>query len=133
VRQAARKSKRVRFTALLHHITLELLTRSYLALERDSAQVSKSSDKVAAVAGTLAEFHDRYLVPLNFAPYAEVVADRAKVLLPRRVLETAAGTGVVTEVLARIPPTDLTITVTDLNQAMIERGKVRPGMERVNW
>ena len=37
VRQAARRSKSVRFTALLHHITVDLLTRSYLALERDSA------------------------------------------------------------------------------------------------
>src|SRR5262245_32359177 len=92
-----------------------------------------SSDKVAAFAGTLAEFYDRYLVPLIFAPYAEIVADRAKALLPRRVLETAAGTGVATEVLARILPTDVRITATDLNQAMIERGKVRPGMERVHW
>jgi ubiquinone/menaquinone biosynthesis C-methylase UbiE len=92
-----------------------------------------SSDKVAAFAGTLAEFYDRYLVPLMFAPYAEVVADRAKALLPRRVLETAAGTGVVTEALARILPTDVTITATDLNEPMIELGKVRAGMERVNW
>src|SRR5215475_14139772 len=92
-----------------------------------------SSDKGASFAGTLAEFYDRYLVPLNFAPFAEVVADRAKALLPRRVLETAAGTGVATEVLARILPTDVTITATDLNQAMIEHGKVRPGMERVHW
>jgi ubiquinone/menaquinone biosynthesis C-methylase UbiE len=92
-----------------------------------------TSDKVAAFGGTLAEFYDRYLVPLNFAPYAEAVADRAKALLPRRVLETAAGTGVVTEALARILPTDVTITATDLNEAMIERGKLRPGMERVHW
>jgi SAM-dependent methyltransferase len=82
-----------------------------------------SSDKIAALAGTLAELYDRYLVPLNFAPYAEVVADRAKALHPRRILETAAGTGVVTEALARILPTEATITATDLNQAMIERGK----------
>jgi hypothetical protein len=27
----------VRFTALLHHITVDLLKQSYLALERDSA------------------------------------------------------------------------------------------------
>src|SRR5262252_8398654 len=92
-----------------------------------------SSDKGAAFDGTLAEFYDRYLVPLNFAPYAEIVADRAKALLPRRVLETAAGTGVVTEVLARILPIDVTITATDLNEPMIERGKIRPGMERVIW
>src|SRR5215831_2157656 len=37
VRRAARRSKSVRFTALLHHITVDLLTRSYFALERDSA------------------------------------------------------------------------------------------------
>src|SRR5439155_14413543 len=37
VRQAARQSKSVRFTALLHHIAVDLLKRSYLSLERDSA------------------------------------------------------------------------------------------------
>src|SRR3979490_2933354 len=37
VRQAARQSKSVRFTALLYHITIDLLKQSYLSLERDSA------------------------------------------------------------------------------------------------
>src|SRR4029077_2448679 len=37
VRQAARQSKSVRFTALLHHINIDLLMRSYLALTRDAA------------------------------------------------------------------------------------------------
>jgi len=37
VRQTARQSKSVRFTALLHHITTDLLKRSYLALARDAA------------------------------------------------------------------------------------------------
>jgi len=37
VRQAARQSKDERFTALLHHITTELLKRSYLALAQDAA------------------------------------------------------------------------------------------------
>jgi ubiquinone/menaquinone biosynthesis C-methylase UbiE len=92
-----------------------------------------TDDKVAAFAGTLAEFYDRYLVPLNFAPYAEVVANRAKALRPHRVLETAAGTGVVTEALLRTLPSNVAITATDLNQQMIERGKARPGMERIFW
>ncbi len=92
-----------------------------------------TDDKVAAFAGSLAEFYDRYLVPLNFAPYAEVVADRAAALDPRRVLETAAGTGVVTEALSRRLPPDVPITATDLNLPMIERGKTRAGMERVVW
>jgi len=92
-----------------------------------------TDDKAAAFAGTLAEFYDRYLVPFLFAPYAEVVAGRAKGLRPRRVLETAAGTGVVTEALSRTLPSDVVITATDLNLPMIERGKARPGMERVVW
>lgn len=91
------------------------------------------TDKAAAFGGTLAEFYDRHLVPLVFAPYAAVVAERARALNPRRVLETAAGTGIATEALARALPSDAAITATDLNQAMIERGKARPGMARVQW
>lgn len=37
VRRTARQSKEVRFTALLHHITVELLEESYYALKRNSA------------------------------------------------------------------------------------------------
>ena len=37
VRQAARQDKKVRFTALLHHITVDLLKQSYIALKRDAA------------------------------------------------------------------------------------------------
>ena len=37
VRQAARQSRGVRFTALLHHITIDLLKQSYSALEHDAA------------------------------------------------------------------------------------------------
>ena len=37
VRQAARQDKQVRFTALLHHITVDLLKRSYIALKREAA------------------------------------------------------------------------------------------------
>jgi group II intron reverse transcriptase/maturase len=37
VRQAARQSRDVRFTALLHHITIDLLKQSYIALQRDAA------------------------------------------------------------------------------------------------
>src|SRR6202041_3883241 len=37
VRKAARKDKRTRFTALLHHVTIDLLRDSYYALKRDAA------------------------------------------------------------------------------------------------
>jgi RNA-directed DNA polymerase len=37
VREAARRDRRLRFTALLHHITAELLTESFYALRRQAA------------------------------------------------------------------------------------------------
>src|ERR1017187_5460813 len=37
VRQVAREKKQERFTALLHHLTVELLRRSYYALKRNAA------------------------------------------------------------------------------------------------
>jgi retron-type reverse transcriptase len=37
VREAARRNKRLRFTALLHHITPELLTTSFYALKRQAS------------------------------------------------------------------------------------------------
>jgi len=36
VRQAARQSRGVRFTALLHHITIDLLKQSYIALKHEA-------------------------------------------------------------------------------------------------
>ena len=37
VRQAARQRKKERFTALLHHISIDLLREAFLALKRDAA------------------------------------------------------------------------------------------------
>ena len=37
VRKAARKDKRTRFTALLHHVTVDLLRESFYALKREAA------------------------------------------------------------------------------------------------
>ena len=70
-------------------------------------------------AGSIPAMYDRYMVPLIFRPYAELVAAKAKTLGPGRILETAAGTGVVTEALHRALP-DAQIVATDLNQAMLD-------------
>ena len=69
--------------------------------------------------GSVPANYDRYLVPLLFRPYAELLASRAASLSPRRVLETAAGTGVVTGALASTLPQS-EIVATDLNQAMLD-------------
>jgi hypothetical protein len=56
------------------------------------------TDKVFA--GSIPENYDRYMVPLIFEPYAADIARRAASMSPSAVLETAAGTGVVTRALA---------------------------------
>jgi hypothetical protein len=60
--------------------------------------VMLDSDKVFA--GSVPENYDRYVVPLIFEPYAADLAQRAASLSPGAVLETCAGTGVVTRALA---------------------------------
>ena len=74
--------------------------------------------------GSVPANYERYMVPLLFRPYAEELAKRAKAFQPRRILETAAGTGVVTAALAEALP-DTEIVATDLNQAMLDVAAAR--------
>jgi len=90
-------------------------------------------DTDAAFKATYAELYDRYLVPLLFAPYAKCLADRVKALKPRRVLETAAGTGILTNALVQNLPAGATITATDLNQPMIDCALAKSSEPRVTW
>jgi len=73
----------------------------------------------AAFAGSVPGLYDRHLGPLLFEPYAEEVARRAAQWRPKRILETAAGTGIVTAALAQACP-QAEIVATDLNQAMLD-------------
>jgi len=72
------------------------------------------------------------MVPLIFAPYAEELARRAAALAPSRVLETAAGTGVVTEALHRAFP-EAEIVATDLNAPMLEIASRRIESDKVRF
>ena len=69
--------------------------------------------------GSVPANYERYMVPLLFRPYAEQLAARAAAVKPQRILETAAGTGVVTEALAGALP-EAEIVATDLNQDMLD-------------
>ncbi len=51
--------------------------------------------------GSVPANYEQYLVPLLFRPYAELLAQRTSAFAPKRILETAAGTGVVTDALPR--------------------------------
>ena len=83
-------------------------------------------------AGSIPAIYDQYMVPLIFAPYAKAVAERAAQFRPRRILETAAGTGVVTEALHRALP-DAQITATDLNAPMLEQAARRLDISNVRF
>jgi len=65
------------------------------------------------------DLYDRYMVPLLFEPFARVVAERVARLEPRTLLETAAGTGVVTAMLAEAIP-DAKLVATDVNPAVVQ-------------
>jgi len=72
------------------------------------------------------------MVPLLFRPYAEILAERAARFQPRDILETAAGTGVVTAALARALP-DARIVATDLNPPMLDVAAKRVSSSQVSF
>jgi ubiquinone/menaquinone biosynthesis C-methylase UbiE len=91
-----------------------------------------ATDKVFA--GSIPELYDRLLVPLIFEPYARDLAGRVARVQPQAVLETAAGTGVLTRAMVATLPPDARIVATDLNQPMLDHAAARePGRGRVTW
>lgn len=84
-------------------------------------------------AGPVPALYERLLVPILFAPYAADLAERAARLAPRRILETAAGTGAVTRLLAATLPSQVRILATDLNPAMLEAAKATIDDPRIDW
>lgn len=90
------------------------------------------SDKVFG--GSIPEVYDTYLVTMIFQAYADDLAERTAAIGPRTVLETAAGSGVVTRALAPRLAADARYVVTDLNQAMLDYAETRQGLDdRIAW
>lgn len=83
--------------------------------------------------GSIPAFYDRYLGSVLFEPFAAVLAAQTKALAPTSVLETAAGTGILTRALAETLPETTTITATDLNQAMLDAAIAKLPSDRVTW
>lgn len=86
----------------------------------------------AAFAGDIPELYDRHLGPVIFAGMAAAMAVCVAAHRPARVLETAAGTGIVTRALRDALPAGADLLATDLQDGMLEvaRGKFARG-ERV--
>jgi len=79
---------------------------------------------------TMPETYDRCLGPALFTPYATHVAGLVAARAPQRVLELAAGTGILTAELARLLP-NARITATDLNPEMVSWAAHR--VANVDW
>lgn len=92
---------------------------------------SPDTDKVFS--GPIPKLYEAYLVPMIFEPYATDLVNRLATWPLARVLEIAAGTGVVTRKLASVLPESVSIVATDFNQTMLnlaaEIGTQRP----VEW
>jgi SAM-dependent methyltransferase len=90
-------------------------------------------DSDRSFTGSVPAIYDTCLVPLIFEPYAADLAARLVQRAPSRVLELAAGTGVVTRAMATALPRSVTIVATDLNQPMLDQAAVRGTSRPVEW
>ena len=86
-----------------------------------------------AFSGSIPRLYDAHLVPLIFEPYARDLVDRLAQHRPARILELAAGTGVVTRAMAARLPADASIVATDLNQAMLDQAAAVGTNRPVTW
>src|SRR5689334_1456945 len=92
------------------------------------------SDTDKLFAGSIPEIYDGYLVPLIFEDYARDLSTRVAASNPQSVLETAAGSGVVTRALAPLLGPASRYVVSDLNRPMLERAQRRqPPDSRIDW
>ena len=92
---------------------------------------SPNTDKVFA--GAVPKLYETHLVPLIFEPYAADLAKRLEGRPVSRLLELAAGTGVVTRALASVLPERSAIVATDLNQAMLDQAAAVGTKRAVEW
>ena len=82
---------------------------------------------------SIATVYESHLVPLIFAPYADGLTRRLASRGAQRVLEIAAGTGVLTRAMASALPAAVSIVATDLNQAMLDQAMSIGTSRPVEW
>jgi ubiquinone/menaquinone biosynthesis C-methylase UbiE len=108
------------------------LTRAASTLRQMTHKLNdRETDKVFS--GSIPRLYETYLVPLIFEPYAADLAHRLASRLSTRVLEVAAGTGVVTRRLASLLPQQVSIVATDLNQSMLDHASTLAINRPVEW
>ena len=85
------------------------------------------SSDAARFTGSIPEHYDRSLGPIIFADFAADIARRTAACKPARVLETAAGTGIVSRALRDLLPASVALVVTDLNPPMLDVARRKLG------
>jgi ubiquinone/menaquinone biosynthesis C-methylase UbiE len=83
------------------------------------------TEQTAAFVGSIPEHYDSGLGPMIFVDFARDIAERVAAHRPARVLETAAGTGIVSRRLRDLLPPTTRLTVTDLNPPMLEWARAK--------
>ena len=78
------------------------------------------SDDATGFVGSIPENYVRGLGPILFSDYAEQTARLVAGYAPSRVLETGAGTGIVTRRLRDLLPATTRLITTDLNPPMLD-------------
>ena len=78
------------------------------------------SDQTSRFVGNIPENYDHVLGPVLFADYAEHTARLVAGYAPSRVLETGAGTGIVTRRLRDLLPATTRLVATDLNPPVLD-------------
>jgi ubiquinone/menaquinone biosynthesis C-methylase UbiE len=86
------------------------------------------SDEASGFVGRIPESYDSGLGPILFTDYVEHMARLVAGYAPSRVLETGAGTGIVTRRLRDLLPAATRLIATDLNPPMLDvaRKKFHP-------
>ena len=83
-------------------------------------------DSAQLYAGSIPALYDRYRGPVFFEPFARDLAERLADLRAGSLLEIAAGTGIVTRVLARVLPETVSIVASDISQDMLDFAQPHP-------
>ena len=78
------------------------------------------------------ELYNQYMGPLLFEPYARLLSEHCARFHPSRILEIAAGTGILTRALTAALP-DATIVATDLNPQMLDFAAQNAHSDRVTF
>ena len=90
-------------------------------------------DTAQLYSGSVPALYDRYRGPVFFEPFARDLVNCLADLRTGNLLEIAAGTGIVTRVLARVLPETVSIIASEINQEMLDFAAAQPGLARISW